>query len=62
MLASFAVFLLITGTQLAVSQLDQLVPALGITYFYVYLAMPVGALFVLLFALGLMQKNGHSSL
>ncbi len=49
---AFAIFLMITGTRLAISQSNQLVPALGITYLYVYLAMPIGAFFILVFAAG----------
>ncbi len=49
-IAAFAVFLMITGMRLAISQSNQLVPALGITYLYVYLAMPIGAFFILVFA------------
>jgi len=55
-IAIFAIFLIATGTQLA-SKADQIVPALGIAYFYVYLAMPVGALFIFLFSLGLVLKE-----
>ncbi len=52
LIAAFAVFLVITGAKLAQSQSDQLVPALGVTYLYVYLAMPVGAIFIGIFSLG----------
>ena len=52
LIAAFAVFLMITGARLAQSQANQMVPALGITYLYVYLAMPVGAFFIFLFAIG----------
>lgn len=56
-IAIFAVFLFISGTQLALGQSHQIVPALGFTYLYVYLAMPVAASFILLFSVGMLVKE-----
>lgn len=52
LIAGFSIFLIIIGWRLSMSQMSQEIASLGISYGVVYLAMPVGASLMLVFAIG----------
>ncbi len=57
LLLIFLVFLLVEGIVVLPYQIDQIAPSMGVSFFWFYLAIPVGSVLMILF---LLPKIGES--
>lgn len=59
MIGGFALVALVYGTRLALSQMETIVPALGIPVGVVYLALPLGAVLTLVYVAAALVARAH---